>query len=97
MLYREIMAVCSEIHTKHINTLCDFYNPDGVCLQRSTDWMYSAVPAVLSASLYQRPTPIAHYLHLTSIAKQLTATSLTIPLAPKPEAAHSAAISYHQL
>jgi len=22
MLYTEIMAVCSEIHTKHINTLC---------------------------------------------------------------------------
>jgi len=22
MLYREIMAVCSEIHTKHLNTLC---------------------------------------------------------------------------
>ena len=22
MLYGEIMAVCSEIHTKHINTLC---------------------------------------------------------------------------
>ena len=22
MLYREIMAVCSEIHTKHVNTLC---------------------------------------------------------------------------
>ena len=22
MLYREIMAVCSRIHTKHINTLC---------------------------------------------------------------------------
>ena len=22
MLIREIMAVCSEIHTKHINTLC---------------------------------------------------------------------------
>ena len=22
MLYMEIMAVCSEIHTKHINTLC---------------------------------------------------------------------------
>jgi hypothetical protein len=24
MLYREIIAVCSEIHTKHINTLCGF-------------------------------------------------------------------------
>ena len=22
MLYREIIAVCSEIHTKHIRTLC---------------------------------------------------------------------------
>jgi len=22
MLYREIIAVCSEIHTKHTNTLC---------------------------------------------------------------------------
>ena len=22
MLYREIMAICSEIHTKHINTMC---------------------------------------------------------------------------
>jgi hypothetical protein len=22
MVYREIMAVCSQIHTKHINTLC---------------------------------------------------------------------------
>jgi len=22
MLYREIIAVCSEIHTQHINTLC---------------------------------------------------------------------------
>jgi len=23
MLYREIMAVCSVIHTKHINTACE--------------------------------------------------------------------------
>ena len=23
MLHREIIAVCSEIHTKHINTLCE--------------------------------------------------------------------------
>jgi tryptophanase len=22
MIYREIIAVCSQIHTKHINTLC---------------------------------------------------------------------------
>jgi hypothetical protein len=23
MLYREVIAVCSQIHTKHINTLCE--------------------------------------------------------------------------
>jgi len=30
MLYREIMAICSQINTKHINTLCgqdvEFFN-----------------------------------------------------------------------
>jgi len=25
MLYKEIIAVCSQIHTKHINTLCGRY------------------------------------------------------------------------
>jgi hypothetical protein len=46
MLYREIIAVCSEIHTKHVNTLCgqnvEFVNvkPGGLytniqCLPRS--------------------------------------------------------------
>ena len=38
MLYREIMAVCSEIHTKHINTVCgqnvELLNvkPYGMCI-----------------------------------------------------------------
>jgi hypothetical protein len=35
MLYREIIAVCSEIHTKHINTLCgqnvEFMNAKSDC------------------------------------------------------------------
>jgi len=41
MLYREIIAICSQIHTKHINTLCgqnvELLNikPDGhQCLNR---------------------------------------------------------------
>jgi hypothetical protein len=40
MLYREIIAVCSEIHTKHINTLCgqnvEFVNakPGGIYSNR---------------------------------------------------------------
>ena len=40
MLYREIIAVCSQIHTKHINTRCgqnvEFVNvnPDGIYSDR---------------------------------------------------------------
>ena len=41
MLYREIIAVCSQIHTKHINTLCgqnvEWFNTE-------TDGTQSSVP-----------------------------------------------------
>jgi len=43
MLYREIIAVCSEIHTKHVNALCgrgvELLNvkPDVIC-PRSNCW-----------------------------------------------------------
>jgi hypothetical protein len=46
MLYREIIAVCSEIHTKHINTLCgqnlEFVNgkPGGTY---SNHWVFKCV------------------------------------------------------
>jgi hypothetical protein len=54
MLYREIIAVCSEIRTKHINTLCgqnvEFVNvkPDGTysnrgALDGSTRWNQTAL------------------------------------------------------
>ena len=48
MLYREIMAVCSEIHTKHINRLCgqnvELLNVKLAlykrCLQKNTELFY---------------------------------------------------------
>ena len=44
MLYREIIAVCSEIHTKHINTLCVGQNVDFVSVKPggiySDHWAY---------------------------------------------------------
>ena len=36
MLYREIIAVCSQIHTKHINTLCG----QNVELRNVKLWVY---------------------------------------------------------
>ena len=50
MLYREIIAVCSQIHTKHINTLCgqnvEFLNvePGGTY---SNHWALKAHPFCL--------------------------------------------------
>jgi len=38
MLYREIIAVCSQIHTKHINTLC---GQNGELLNVKPGGMYS--------------------------------------------------------
>jgi hypothetical protein len=52
MLYREIIAVCSQIHTKHINTLCgqnvEFVNvkPGGTYSYHWALEGYSSYPAV---------------------------------------------------
>ena len=53
MLYREIMAVCSQIHTKHINTLCgqnvELLNvkPDGTY---SDHWALKGLISVIKTS-----------------------------------------------
>jgi len=40
MLYRKIIPVCSDIHTKHINTLCGL-NVDSLVLRRVTTGLWS--------------------------------------------------------
>jgi len=59
MLYREIIAVCSEIHTKHINTLCGqnvgFVNVKSDDTYSDQCDMKGLIPAsysLLSASLF---------------------------------------------
>jgi len=52
MLYAEIMAVCSEIHTKHINTQCgqnaEFLDvkPDGAYSDHCTVHIVTTVPYI---------------------------------------------------
>ena len=43
MLYREIMAVCSEIHTKQINTVCG---------QKVELWNFKLVVHILATVRY---------------------------------------------
>jgi hypothetical protein len=58
MLYREMIAVCSEIHTKHINTLCgqnvELLNvkPGGTCSDR---WALKGMNTVHYDPLYDSP------------------------------------------
>jgi hypothetical protein len=45
MLYREIIAVSSEIHTKHINTLCG-QNVELLDVKPGGNWRFSPYRAV---------------------------------------------------
>jgi hypothetical protein len=88
MLYREIIAVCSEIHTKHINTLCrqnvEFVNvkPGGTYSNHSALRCYcSSVEntvelACPSVTIYIEAicnTPVAYsYIHMPLNSTQMS-------------------------
>ena len=65
MLYEEIIAVCSEIHTKHINTLCgmkvEFVNvkPGGTY---SDHWLWRG----LYKESYVKTQSVPHIKHTPS-------------------------------
>ena len=40
MLYREIIALCSEIHTKHVNTVCGGQNVELLKAVYSNHWAF---------------------------------------------------------
>ena len=47
MLYREIIAVCSQINTKHINTLCG-QNVEFVNAKHGKHWALECVTTVIT-------------------------------------------------
>ena len=55
MLYRKIMAVCSQIHTKHINMLCgqnvDFYCEIAKFRNATISFVVSVCPYVVVQQL----------------------------------------------
>jgi hypothetical protein len=68
MLYREIMAVCSEIHTKHINTVCG-RNVEGLTVKPggtySDHWALQAEQHALDTA--QNTLSLAHCQITTNI------------------------------
>jgi hypothetical protein len=62
MLYREIIAVCSQIHAQHINTLCgqkaEFLNANTVALYVTTGfWMVKLYWRISQSCVYLYSTP----------------------------------------
>ena len=66
ILYREIIAVCSQIHTKHINTLCGqnvkFVNVK--CSVRTAQWTHSvSVIQTSQLMLYREIMAVCSEIH----------------------------------
>ena len=69
MLYREIIAVCSQIHTKHINTLCGqnaemlYVEPGGMYSDHCA--VHTVTTAVLTLSCaHAAPSAATQYVHI---------------------------------
>ena len=85
MLYREIIAVCSQIHTKHINTLCgqnvEFLN---VVAVRTVNGYTTAVSGILDMRPLQQhdlQTHIKFHYRTSSVrTAPLLAPSSTVSL-----------------
>jgi hypothetical protein len=64
MLYREIIAVCSQIHTKHINTLCGQYAVRSVNTKAGGTHSRQCAPAIYklaaTACVYYRPLTLSN-------------------------------------
>jgi hypothetical protein len=52
MLYREIIAICSQIHTKHINALCG-HNVEMLSVELVVHIVTTGLQRVVSAQLYR--------------------------------------------
>ena len=55
MLYKEIIALCSQIHTKHINTLCgqnvEFFCVIAIFRNETISFVVSVCPSVVVEKL----------------------------------------------
>jgi hypothetical protein len=68
MLYREIIAVCSQIHTKHINRVCgqnvELLN-DKPCSTHRDDWDLRGISyEPLKTGTEAQAVPDIHYFNL---------------------------------
>jgi hypothetical protein len=86
MLYREIIAVCSEIHTKHTNTLCG-QNVEFVNVKPGGTYSNHWAAAGQHQSQHKHATSL--FKHCTIQTRAVRAfTAVTVTGAPEANTAH---------
>jgi hypothetical protein len=73
MLYREIIAVCSEIHTKHINTLCG-QNVEFVNVKPGRTYIYiyiQSVPRSEHSVSVTKTSQLVLYREITAVCSEI--------------------------
>ena len=74
MLYREIIVVCSQIHTKHINTLCG-QNGEFVNVKPGGTYSYHCAVSFKFTVMLLNNLSVSHLLpHVVSLCCRLTAS-----------------------
>jgi hypothetical protein len=77
MLCREIIAVCSQIHTKHINTLCGQNVELLIAVNAVTiGLLFFVLPVALLPN-------VVHDLLIIAVSKSHTATNHILDLGPR--------------
>ena len=101
MLYREIMVVCSEIHTKHINTLCGL-NVEllsvKVVVRRVTTWLsrFTSLHFVSKPNFPQPSLLLVLSACLAVLKKTATPLPLQSPLQITPSTLYSTSITRYK-
>ena len=75
MLYREILAVCSEIHTKHINALCgqnvEFVKIESVSCDPKNVAVWALIQMTVFTAAYALSNPKSPHFKIVSIVSNV--------------------------
>ena len=81
MLYREIITVCTEIHTKHINTLCG----QNVELLNIKLVVYIVTTGVKGLNLGYKTSQLMLYRDIINLCSQIHTKHINTPCGQKVE------------
>jgi hypothetical protein len=70
MLYKEIITVCSEIHTKHINTLCG-QNTENLSVRDGGTYSYHWATKCYTSVILLKPSHLLLYREIIAVCSEI--------------------------